>query len=787
VDLFDRKVVSHSPATPPTFPRTEWRFDGPAPSPATAARPQTRGWEALAGVAGLAIRDGRLAGRSTTDMPLLHIERRSGLGDRDQLHAIEIRMRVSGGANLAVETSSEPKLDVPRFIERTRAFAWEIKTPIQPGDETRTYTLTKKRPLPAADIRHLVIRPTDAAGADFTIESVRLILRKEYLAGVASGAGFQGMGEIYREALVSRSPERLRFPLHVPAGSRLDLALGVIDDQPVTFRVTLERIEGDREAQKALLLEQTLTTPYRWETRQIELDAYAGANVTLVLALSAERAGAIGVWGSPVVRSRGAPVAQDARPDAFPASAGLIQPPQGVILLWADTLRRDHLDVYGHGRPTSPVLRRMAREGALFRHHVSQATWTKVSTPSLVTSLYPSTHGVREFADRLPAAATTLAEVYRAGGYATVSFASNLFTGQFTNLHQGYEELHEEGSLPDQASSKTSREYVDRLLTWLERHRDVPFFAFVHLYDPHDPYEPRPPYDSRWADPARKEEHARQAKRVKEFIAEPLAKAFGMPTRDELLKAGIDPEAFVSHDRDWYDGSILGMDAEIGRILERLRALGLDRQTMVVFTGVPLVVRWPGVVPAGRVVDETTATIDVMPTLLDASRLPHPKGLQGQSLVPFLRSDSRRGGGAGAAEAAQGDNAEATRRGRDVPPAGWTRRPAVSEKARTAKDSGAPPPHEADIVSIVDDRWKLIHNRTRPGGEPEFELYDRDRDPLDRQDVAARHPEEVRRLAKQLENWRKMVETARLEPDTELMKGLTQQQLERLRSLGYIK
>ena len=106
-----------------------------------------------------------------------------------------------------------------------------------------------------------------------------------------------------------------------------------------------------------------------------------------------------------------------------------------------------------------------------------------------------------DFNDRLPAAATTLAEVYRAAGYATLGFASNLFTGQFTNLHQGFEEQHEDGSLPNQGSSKTAREYVDRLASWLEAHRDVPFFAFLHLYDPHDPFEPGRPYDTMWADP----------------------------------------------------------------------------------------------------------------------------------------------------------------------------------------------------------------------------------------------------------------------------------------------
>jgi len=155
-----------------------------------------------------------------------------------------------------------------------------------------------------------------------------------------------------------------------------------------------------------------------------------------------------------------------------------VRAPRGVILIQADTLRRDHLDAYGYSRPTAPAIARLAKEGELFRNYTVQATWTKVSTPTLMTSLYPSAHTVADFTDRLPAGATTLAEVFREAGFATLSMSSILFTGQFTNLHQGFEEVHESGSLPDQQSSKTARDYVDRLLPWLDAHRDVPFFVF---------------------------------------------------------------------------------------------------------------------------------------------------------------------------------------------------------------------------------------------------------------------------------------------------------------------
>ena len=83
--------------------------------------------------------------------------------------------------------------------------------------------------------------------------------------------------------------------------------------------------------------------------------------------------------------------------------------------------------------------------------------------------------------------------------------------------------------------------------------------------------------------------------------------------------------------------------------------------------------------------------------------------------------------------------------------------------------------------------WKLIHNTKRPPGQPEFELYDHAKDRLDRDDVAAAHPGEVAQLTKTLEGWRKMVSAARLKPDTETSKGLSKEELERLKSLGYIQ
>ena len=126
--------------------------------------------------------------------------------------------------------------------------------------------------------------------------------------------------------------------------------------------------------------------------------------------------------------------------------------------------------------------------------------------PSILTSLYPTSHTVSDFPDLLPASAETMAEVFRKAGYATLGFSSIPFTGKMTNLHQGYEQFREASADfsnvdPTVLNDKAARRYVDELLPWVERHRDVPFFAVLHVEDPHNPYVAPQPFASTWADP----------------------------------------------------------------------------------------------------------------------------------------------------------------------------------------------------------------------------------------------------------------------------------------------
>jgi arylsulfatase A-like enzyme len=426
----------------------------------------------------------------------------------------------------------------------------------------------------------------------------------------------------------------------------------------------------------------------------------------------------------------------------------------------------------------------MAAEGVLFRDAVSQASWTKASVPSILSSRYLSSHGVNDFTSRLPSAAVTAAELFREAGYATFATSSVAFSGQLTNLHQGVEVLHERVSVdqaPGVSSSKTARIFVDRLIPWLEGHHRVPFFAFLHVFDPHSPFEPYAPYDTLWTDAASKHRYRMELSRIRPFIGHPLMRLFGMPERSEMEEAGVEIEPYLEHERAWYDGSIRAMDVELKRLFETLERLGLADDTLIVFTadhgeeflehdrhfhgfgvygemtGVPLIVRWPGRVAAGRVVADTVESVDILPTLAELAGLPVPETAQGDSLLPLVDPD------------AEGE---------------WRPRPAFTE--RILQPSMSETRGGVDSRAVVSDRWKLIHNFRRPDSWPEFELYDHLDDPLDQNNVAEANPDVVERLAKLLANWHAHASGDQLPSDEEAIRELPAAELEQLRALGYI-
>ena len=786
VDGFSQATIENAIEAVAEPPRVEWTFDtDPGPQAPENLKP-TFGWESLHGISGLTVRDGKLTGMAR-DRGVVVVAVPGPVDETDFFHALEIDLKVSEGGRLGVSFEGGEELERERVIDQTKKdIHMAFNTDLIVGEESQTYTLTGANAsfstsVPMSRIRFIVLRPSDAEQAEFEISSVRLISLKEHLAAIPSGIGWQGLSDVFRETVVARSPEEIIFDLKLPADPFLDLSVGTVENGAVTFVV-----EADAAGERSTLLKRTVTTPQTWYATPVELRELAGQQVRLSLKVEADVLGTIGFWGSPVVRNRAGQVEQtESSPARQAGVGGDRKPPQGVILIIADTLRRDHLEFYGYQRETSPVLASLATDGALFLDNISQGTWTKVSVSSIMTSLYPATTGIKDMPDRLPASVTTLAEAYRTAGYATFATSSVPFTGRLTNLHQGVEVLHERSSLPpvEPSSSKTARTYTDRLLDWIEIQQDVPFFAFLHVFDPHSPFEPYRPYESMFM----------TADEMAAFRAD-LAKALEgeedqfmvrqvLPTLEALEKAGIDVPTFIQREKDWYDASIRAMDVEIGRLMERLDQLGLAVNFVIAFMSdhgeeflehgkqfhgynaygemlnVPLFFWGPSWVPSGVVVEETVQSIDVMPTLMEISRLPLPDAIQGQSLLSLLV-----------------DGNPTT--------LGWTPRPAFAERAY-APEAFEDDEEPLDSIVIVSDGWKLIRNFMRPEGIPEYELFNHVEDPLNLVNVADQHPEIVERLKPILNNWHEAALAARLDPESEA--DMSAEELQQLKALGYLQ
>jgi arylsulfatase A-like enzyme len=772
VDVFDPASVEGAPDSPEPAPQALWDFSQTGDDP-------TLGWKAGPGVEDLRVVDGKLTGRATTDFPVIYAAKPSTVDTADVFHSIEVSAMASGGAEIRAHLSNADKLTFDNLLE-VSGNNWRMEGRVN-GDNLQSVTFSDPNTPGLANLKNILLRPASTAGSTFEIASIRMLAKREHLALIPSGIGFNGLGEIYRESIVSRSPESFTLSVDVPANSWLDLNVGTVEDGPVTFVVT--DVTGGADT---TLVEKTVTTKDRWDLAPVDLAGVTGTR-QLKFSLNVEGDRKLGYWGSPAIRTRGA------RPAAVQAAQGIGSPeaPQGVILIMIDTLRKDHMSLYGYERDTTPTLVKMADEGTLFLDNITQATWTKVSTPSIMTSLYPQSHRVFDAPNRLPAAAHTIAEVYREGGYATASFCSNGFTGRATNLHQGYEEVHEAGSLNLQGSTKSSRPVVDGASDWLERHKDSPFFMYLHFYDPHSNFEPRPPYNTMWADAAGKTEHEEQRKKALDYAkSKGETRQFNhLPEPGDLSSTGTDPKAWMDYEMGWYDGSIRGFDAEIARLLERLRTLGIADKTQIAFitdhgeelhdhgkmghgfdaygeiTNVTMMLYRPGVIPAGVKVAATTRSIDLMPTLLNLSGLPVPEQAQGRSLLPLIA----------AYRDAAGDEAMAK-----ATELGWEIRPAVTEEhKRNLKDD-----KDDESFAIVFDGWKLINN-TVTKSKPEFELFDHAADPLDRKNVAEANPETIEKLKTELSYWRREVTDAALPEDSS--EGMSSEELQKLRSLGYIQ
>ncbi len=328
-------------------------------------------------------------------------------------------------------------------------------------------------------------------------------------------------------------------------------------------------------------------------------------------------------------------------------------PRPNVLLVSLDTARADRLGCYGNPRPVTPHLDALARDGVRFARAEAASNWTLPSHYSLFSGYTPAAHGVlpdlgafhgylhpdQRLNVRGSGRETMLAEALRERGFRTVAITENAWVSPRFGFSQGFDVYRYDGrhSLPGTA--------VAALAELSRNGSRGPWFLFVHTYAPHQPYHAPREFRLRFASP----DHVGFAWPL---ALVPIGEYYRFHTRI-FPAAPSDVRAF----RDLYDGQLAWADTLVGQLLGELERQGLREQTLVVVTAdhgeellerglldhgdtlheevtrVPLVVAWPGRVPAGVVVEETVSGIDVAATILDLVGVGDRLG-DGRSLVP---------------------------------------------------------------------------------------------------------------------------------------------------------
>ena len=431
-----------------------------------------------------------------------------------------------------------------------------------------------------------------------------------------------------------------------------------------------------------------------------------------------------------------------------------------VVLISIDTLRADRLGAYGERLPTSPTLdRRLAGAGVVFERVFSQSPKTTPSHMTMLTSLYPAVHGIELWEGQtagpvLNPRVDTLAEVLRNAGYATAAFTGGAHMHRARGFSQGFRRYRHDDQLR-------------RARAWLRQKAGRSFFLFFHTYQVHDPYKPPPELIPLFTGQEGDAPILDVVRRVRDGGLD------GWEHGHKLFWDAVDPSnprdvAFVSH---LYDAGIRHMDdATLTPLLDELDALGVSNDTLVVFTSdhgeaflehghflhgdlyeetlhVPLVLRFPGRIPAGTRVAQRARLLDVMPTILDLVGVPAPPRLQGRSLAALARGTA--------------------------PPDGQDA--AVSEFSQ--RDRG----HLLESLRVGDD--VLIRDGDR------MSLFDRASDPREQVDRAAADPARVAALRARLEQWRTECQAlaALLGPRATDAETPDAQTLRNLRALGYVE
>lgn len=413
------------------------------------------------------------------------------------------------------------------------------------------------------------------------------------------------------------------------------------------------------------------------------------------------------------------------------AQALAAQTKPNIILISLDQCQADRLHSYGNPRETSPNLDRMAKEGVRFRRFYSASPWTSPSYSSMMTSQYPSLHGVTIFfpkdVEAQSSSAAMLAEWLKQHGYQTAAFVNNSVAGHNITA-RGFDEYDEGQLRPPSITERKglqNPEYqapaaTQRIVKWLDQKHEKPFFLFLLYFEPHSPYNPPPEHDLFKGGPYANETNT----------------GWDLKSGKLFRWADLGDKNAIDRMTQLYDGKIHYVDSYVGRVIQKLRDSGLQKNTIVLLTSdhgemlyshpedfltfdhrslydpvmhVPGIL-WGAGVPRGKTSRALVTHIDIAPTFLSLAGLPPKPSSQGESLVPVIRGQKEK----------------------------------VRDYLFGEQDILVP------LRSVRDERYKLILNE-RTGAR---QLFDNRSDPGEHNDIAAKEPAVVARLSSILDKWR---------------------------------
>jgi arylsulfatase A-like enzyme len=399
----------------------------------------------------------------------------------------------------------------------------------------------------------------------------------------------------------------------------LDLAGVVICGDAVTVGKPMELlIQVTDESDIGLSVDQPLENVAEWWSRNVDLASVGGKRVELGLEAR------VPVGCRLLVRE--ATIRQNRARRVEP-----IESPPQILLISVDTLRKDALGVYG-GTVETPHLEQLAAESQVWTRHYAAATWTKPSHASMLTGYHVDTHRAIHLQQAMDPSIPTLAGRFRAGGIAT---AALVYDCGWLSRKWGFGKGFDDYRLTQWRAGRQAVAAAD----WVLRHREEPFFFFVHTFEPHSdskvlPYEAPGVSRRTIAEEFGVNDFGRRhGRRASQFlIALDRGKIPRQPGDVEILRAT-------------YDAGVRYLDQSLGVLFDALKKSGVWDQLLIVVTSdhgeefdehggfdhgslyeeiiaVPLMIKWPHSENAGLTSDALGSSVDLAPTLLRFSGLP---------------------------------------------------------------------------------------------------------------------------------------------------------------------